>query len=139
MAAKQELKTLLSKTLTSAYSIVATTPGSFTERPVSLAIQANFTYGSGGTSVDVYVQTSLDGGVTWVDIAQFSFATTTARKAYNLTNAAVTTQATPGDGTLTGNTCVNGFLGSLYRIKSVVVASSAYAGGTTIVVTAVPT
>ena len=138
MAAKQEVKTLLSKTITTAYSMTATDQTSFTQRPVSLVIQANFTYTSGGTSVDAYVQTSLDNGVTWMDIAQFSFATTSARKAYNLNNKEVTTQATPGDGALTANTCVNGFLGSLYRVKSVVVAGSPYAG-TALVITVVPT
>lgn len=136
MTAKQELKTLLSKTITTAVS-TSTSQVSFAQRPVSLAIQANFTYGSGGTTVDAYVQTSLDGGLTWTDIAQFSFATTTARKAYNLTNAAVTTIATPSDGALTANTCVNGLLGSLYRVKYVTIGT--YAGGTSLVITAVPT
>ena len=41
----------------------------------SATIQANFTYGSGGTTAAVWVQTSLDGGTTWVDIANFAFTT----------------------------------------------------------------
>ena len=47
--------------------------------PESLVIQANFTYGSGGTSADAWVQTSLDGGTTWTDIANFHFTTASAR------------------------------------------------------------
>ena len=137
MAAKQEVKTLLSKTITTAVSIVATSQTSFTQRPVSLTLQANFTYGSGGTSADAYVQTSLDGGSTWMDVAEFGFTTSSARKAFNLTNAAVTSVATPGDAALTANTCVNGFLGSLYRVKYV--TTGTYAGSTTLVITAVPT
>ena len=137
MAAKQEVKTLLSKTITTATAIIAAAQTSFAQRPVSLTLQANFTYGSGGTSADAYVQTSLDGGSTWTDIAEFGFTTSSARKAFNLTNAAVTSVATPGDGALTANTCVNGFLGSLYRVKYVTVGT--YAGGTTLVISAVPT
>ena len=137
MAAKQEVKTLLSKTITTAVSIVATSQTSFTQRPVSLTLQANFTYGSGGTSADAYVQTSLDGGSTWMDVAEFGFTTSSARKAFNLTNAAVTSVATPGDAALTANICVNGFLGSLYRVKYV--TTGTYAGSTTLVITAVPT
>ena len=137
MTAKQELKILLSKTITTAITSTVTTQTSFAQRPVSLVLQANFTYGSGGTSVDAYVQTSLDGGSTWTDIAEFGFTTSSARKAFNLTNIAVTSIATPGDGALTANTCVNGFLGSLYRVKYVTVGT--YAGSTTIVITAVPT
>jgi hypothetical protein len=33
----------------------------------SVALQANFVYGSGGTTVDAWVQTSIDGGNTWID------------------------------------------------------------------------
>ena len=137
MTAEQETKTLLSIAITAAVSATATTQTSFKKRPVSLALQANFTYTSGGTSADAYVQTSLDNGATWVDIANFHFTTASAIRAYNLTNAAVTTQATPGDGSLTANTCVNGFLGSLYRVKYVVLASASYVG-TTLIITAVP-
>ena len=137
MPANQEVKTLLSKTITTATTITATTQTSFSQRPVSLTLQANFTYGSGGTSVDAYVQTSLDGGSTWTDIAEFGFTTSSARKAFNLTNAAVTSVATPGDGALTANTCVNGLLGSLYRVKYVTVGT--YAGNTSLVISAVPT
>jgi hypothetical protein len=32
--------------------------------PESATIQCNFTYGSGGTSTDVWIQTSVDGGTT---------------------------------------------------------------------------
>jgi hypothetical protein len=37
--------------------------------PDSLIIQGNLTFGSGGTTIDVWVQTSIDGGYNWTDIA----------------------------------------------------------------------
>jgi hypothetical protein len=105
--------------------------------PDSLSIQANFTYGSGGTSVDAYVQTSFDGGGTWMDIAEFSFTTSAAVKVFNLSRrTAVTTLATPTDGSLSANSAVDGFLGSQYRVKWTSVGT--YGGGTSLVIDIAP-
>jgi hypothetical protein len=106
------------------------------ERVESLTLLAKFTYGSGGTNATAYVQTSLDGGSTWMDIANFQFTTSTATRAYHLTAAAVTSIATPGDGALTANTAVNGFLGSQYRVK--LTTTGTYAGSTSLVIVAIP-
>lgn len=103
--------------------------------PANLAVHANFTYGSGGTSVDAYVQTSFDGGSTWCDIANFHFLVASLRKLFNLSPfTPVTTIATPGDGALTANTAVDGVLGSLLRVKWTSVGT--YAGGTKLVIDA---
>jgi hypothetical protein len=97
--------------------------------PRQLTVQANFTYGSGGTSADAYVQTSLDGGATWTDIANFHFTTASARKIYNLSAATpVASIATPNDGSLSSNTAVDGILGTHFRIKYATVGT--YAGTT---------
>ncbi|MDE2467773.1 MAG: hypothetical protein KGL35_03285 [Bradyrhizobium sp.] len=99
--------------------------------PHALLIQANFTYGSGGTSATAYVQTSVDGGLTWCDIANFAFTTASGRKLFNLSCLTpVTTQATPTDGALTANTAVDGVLGRHFRVKYTTVGT--YAGGTTL-------
>ena len=99
--------------------------------PESLVLQANFVYGSGGTAADAWVQSSFDGGVTWTDIANFHFTTTSARKVFNLSRLTpVTTQATPGDGVLGANTCIDGLLGTHYRVKYT--TTGTYAGGTTL-------
>jgi len=52
-----------------------------------------WTYGSGGTTSDFYVQTSLDGGVSWTDIAHFGFNTAAStRSILNVLSAvAITT------------------------------------------------
>ena len=68
--------------------------------PQNLAIQCNFTYGSRGTSADAYVQVSLDGGSTWVDVAQCHFTTSSLRELYNLSAlTAVISAYTATDGT----------------------------------------
>jgi hypothetical protein len=106
--------------------------------PESATVQCNFTYGSGGTSADVWIQTSLDGGLTWTDIAECGFTTSTARKLYNLSGMTpVTTVYTPTDGTLTANTAKDGIIGTWYRAKWTTVGT--YAGGTTLTIDVVST
>ncbi len=83
-----------------------------------LTIQGNFAWGSGGTTADVYVQTSMDGGRSWCDIAEFSFTTAIAVKICNLSALTpVTTVYTPTDGTLSANTVKDGIIGSQLRAK----------------------
>jgi len=103
--------------------------------PRNLVVQSNFVYGSGGTSVDVYVQTSFDGGVTAVDIANLHFTTASARKAFNV--SAVTPQLTPvalTDGAIASNTVQDGLVGPRIRLKYT--SSGTYAGGTSLQVDA---
>lgn len=102
-----------------------------------VTIQANFTYAaSAATSVTAYVQTTLDGGATWVDVVAFQFTTSSAIKIANVRRTTpVTTIATPTDGLLTANTCVDGVLGDRLRVKWVSVGT--YGAGTTLLITAV--
>lgn len=88
--------------------------------------EAIFTYGSGGTSAKAYLQTSVDDGVTWIDIASFAFTTSTASKVSSLSSTVALTAATaPTDGSLTDNTVVNGLLGSQLRWKVISVGTYA--------------
>ena len=99
--------------------------------PRNLTAQFNFTYGSGGTTADAYLQTSLDGGLTWTDIANFHVTTSSARKIINLNSqTAETTQITPTDGSMTSNTAQDGVLGPQLRVKYQ--STGTYAGGTTL-------
>ena len=96
---------------------------------LSLAAQMRLAYGSGGSTIKVYLQTSLDQGNTWQDIACFTFTTASATKSRNL--SALTPKATDvaaTDGALTDDTSVDGLLGDRFRVK--VVSTGTYAGNT---------
>lgn len=102
--------------------------------PTNVVLQCAFAYGSGGTTADAYVQTSLDNGATWFDVANFHFTTSTATKVSALTSLiAPAAQAfAPTDGSLSANTIVQGILGPLWRVK--LTTTGTYAGGTTMTV-----
>lgn len=127
-AAAANLATLA---ITTAKSAQTTTVYQFSDGPPrNLALQGNFTYGSGGTSADAWVQTSLD-GTTWTDIANFHFTTSSARFIYNLSSGTpVTTEYTATDGTLSANTAKDGVFGSMIRVKWTSVGT--YGGSTTL-------
>jgi hypothetical protein len=116
------ITTAVTAQVTPSFQIRAGSQGS----PDSITIQGNFTYGSGGTSADAWVQTSLDGGLTWCDIANFHFTTASARFIYNLSpNTVVGTQYTPTDGTLASNTSKDGIQGNIFRVKYTTVGTYA--------------
>lgn len=101
----------------------------------AVAIQGNFTYGSGGTSADAYVQTSLDSGATWTDVVNFHFTTASARFIYNLSGLTPkTTEVVPTDGALAANTSLDGVVGPLWRVKYTTVGT--YAASTTLTIDA---
>lgn len=101
-----------------------------------LSIEANFVYGSGGTTVKAWVQTSLDGGTNWIDIANFAFTTTSARKVTTLAQATAAATITPTDGTLGDDLEVDGILGDRIRVK--LTTTGTYAGSTTLDINMVP-
>lgn len=87
------------------------------EGMIACTVQFRFAYGSGGTSLTVYLQTQLDAD-TWVDIACVVFGTATETAILNFSGLTPkTTQVTPTDGALTNDTAVDGILGSKMRIK----------------------
>lgn len=101
-----------------------------------LALQAAFLYGAGGTTVKAYVQTSLDGGVTWVDVACFAFALAAATRLHGVhIYTAPGVNVTPTDGALADNTVLNGYLGDRLRVKYV--TTGTYTGATSLAITAV--
>lgn len=101
-------------------------------RVESLSLQAVITVAGGGTTAKAWVQTSFDGGATWVDIANFAFTTSTATRLYHLTPVAVTSIATPGDAALADNTAVNGLIGDRVRVKLTTVGT--YTGASSFVI-----
>lgn len=133
-----------SKTLLPATTIAAAVAAVVTE-PLSLGghegaarylgLQANFLYGSGGTTVKAWVQTSFDGGANWIDIANFAFTTAALRKVAGLTVNVAATHATPTDGTLADNTINNGLIGDRIRVKYT--TTGTYGGATSLEIKAV--
>ena len=127
--------TLYSATITTAISGVGQTPVIGLEQAKYLVLHANFVYGSGGTSADVYVQTSVDGGASWFDIANFHFLTTSGKKVSVVECSPATpfTAATvPGSAALSANTVLNGVIGD--RVRALVTTVGTYAGGTTLAI-----
>jgi len=125
--------TLYSATITTAIAGVGQTPVIGLTKTKMLVVEAQFVYGSGGTSADCYVQTSLDGGLTWFDIANFRFTTASLNKV----SAVVMNPATPptvaqapGSAALAANTVINGLIGDMFR--ALITTVGTYAGGTTL-------
>jgi hypothetical protein len=101
----------------------------------AVTISARLAYGSGGTTVTVYVQTSIDQGTTWIDIASILFGTASEHQVLNLSGLTPkTTFATPTDGSLTNDTAVDAILGDRLRCK--VVSTGVYSGSTVLSVRA---
>lgn len=102
------------------------------EGMLALTAEIRMLYGAGGTTCKAYLQTSLDSGTTWHDIACAAFTTSTATKLFNLSGlTAKTTPATPTDGAMTDDTALDGVLGTQLRLK--VVSVGVYSGSTQVV------
>lgn len=134
---------MISPGLKSLGDVTITTAGTQTATAVedldgilAATIYARLAYGSGGTTVRAYIQTSLDQGQTWIDVVSILFGTTSEAQVVNLSGLTPkTTAATPTDGSLTDDTCVDGVLGDRLRLK--VVSAGTYAGPTVLTVRAV--
>lgn len=122
---------LLDATLGAAVTaVIAGPPQPIHPYPIrGLSLYAVLTVAGGGTTAKAWVQTSFDNETTWVDIANIALTTATAVRVYNLTDVAVSSIATPTDGTLADNTSVNGLLGPSYRVK--LTTTGTYTGATT--------
>ncbi len=95
------------------------------------AIFATLTLPDGDDVIDVYLQTSFDGGTTWVDIENVHFETTedgnTPTFIFMIGPAVVgtTTGRTPTDGTITDDTKVDVPLGDRIRFKTLLAGATA--------------
>ncbi|MER9306784.1 hypothetical protein [Mesorhizobium sp. M0496] len=95
----------------------------------SALLQLRLAYGSGGTTIRAYLQTSLDGGTTAVDMACVLFGTASETAILNF--SALTpklTQVAPTDGTLADDTAIDAIIGTMLRLK--LVSTGVYAGQT---------
>jgi hypothetical protein len=121
---------LANRSITTPVTLQATTPIVLTNGAFRSAdVQASFVTAGGGSTVTAFVQTSLDGGATWADVACFGFTTSSAVKVFNLsTTAAVTSPITPTSGALTANTALAGVMGNQWR--ALISSTGTYAGTT---------
>lgn len=89
--------------------------------PKVLTLQATFVYGSAGTTCKAWIQTSLDDGATWNDVACFSFLQANKRAVAAVNNFQAAGSGTdvviPTDATLAADKVVNGILGNRIRVK----------------------
>jgi hypothetical protein len=83
------------------------------------------------------VQSTLDAGSTWFDIAAVAFATASAKRAFTVGPfiSGGTAMITPVTAALTSNTEVPGLLGDRLRVQYI--STGTYAGDTTLAVDAV--
>jgi len=118
--------TLLTRQLTTALTGEAQTANDKLAGMIAATLQCEFAYGTGGASCKVYVQVSLDRGLSWMDIACFAFTTASAVKVVNLSaQNAVLVPITPTQTSLPDNTFIDGILGATMR--TVVVSTGTYA------------
>jgi hypothetical protein len=96
---------------------------------LALAFQVRLAWGSGGSTIRAYLQTSFDDGTTAVDIANVLFGAASETTLLNFSALTPkTTQVTPTNGALADDTAVDGILGNRFRLK--LVSTGTYAGQT---------
>ncbi len=100
---------------------------------LAVTLSARLAYGSGGTSCYAVVETSLDQGVTWVQIARFDFTTSGLQKVVTVSGLTPRIAAATA-GSLAADTALDGTLGD--RLRATVVSTGTYAGSTVVSVRA---
>jgi hypothetical protein len=102
----------------------------------AVTLQVRFAYGSGGTQTNVFIQTSVDQGQSFFDIANIEFTTSSGVELVNLSGLnSVTTPTAPSNLALSNNTVLNGPIGD--RLQACVVSTGTYAGQTLVAVNGV--
>lgn len=102
----------------------------------AFGFQVKLVVAGGGGTAKAYIQTSLDGGATWFDVACVALTTATATRVgcVRLYVATAGPIATPADGALTDNTILDGIMGDRVRCK-LITAGTAYSGASSVAVT----
>lgn len=99
------------------------------EGMLSATLQVSFTYGSGGSTCKVMIETTLDHGATWVEIARFAFAQASLLKLVNLSGLTpVTTLYAPA--ALSDDAVKDGLLGDRFRAR--ITSTGTYAGNSSV-------
>lgn len=123
--------TLYSATITTAITTQAFSGPTGLVNAKYITLYGRFVYGSGGTSADAWIQSSIDGGNNWFDIANFHFLVASASKMHAVVwdpATPLTPGIAPGSGALAANTVLSGVIGD--RFRTLVTTVGTYAGGT---------
>lgn len=129
----QRVVFLAATTIAAAVAGITSTPKTGLAGAQYVAIESIFLYGAGGTTTKVWLQTSLDGGATWIDIANHAFTTAALSKVSAVVSTtALAAGATPGDAALADNTIVSGLFGDRFRVKYT--TTGTYTGATSLAV-----
>lgn len=92
-------------------------------------ISVNFTYGSGGSTLKVIIETSLDQGTTWLEVYRAAFTTSGGQRIVNV--SALTPKTTPlTPAALSDDTVVDGLFGDRWRARKIVTGT--YAGNSSV-------
>jgi hypothetical protein len=109
--------------------------GPFTFSPIidldgmtAVTLEANFQYGSGGTTCSAIVATSFDGGTTWRHIARFDFTTAADVKVANLSGLTPVGIADNAYVDLATESIRDGLLGD--RLCAIIVSTGTYVNTT---------
>jgi len=93
----------------------------------ALTFEANFTWGAGGTTLKVDLETSVDQGTSWLPICRIAFTTASALKVVNISGLtpkiAAITPAVPSD-----DACTDGIIGERFRVR--ITSVGVYTGNT---------
>ncbi len=96
----------------------------------SIAFDARLEYGSSGTTIVAVIQTSLNQGSTWIDIARFDFTTSGAEKVVTLTSISRTSPLSVA--ALGSEGANDGIFGDRYR--AVITSTGTYTNSTVLAV-----
>ena len=96
---------------------------------LAASLQVRLSGGTGGTKINVYIQSSIDQSQSWFDVANIAFANTPGVELLNLSALdKLSTPTAPSNLTLADNTVLDGPLGD--RLQAVVISTGTYASGT---------
>lgn len=123
---------LCNRAITTALTGEAQTAIDGLEGITAATIRCQFAYGSGGTTAKAFVQTTVDGGENWQDVACFAFLLASGVKEFTVSGLTpVTTAYTPTQASMADDTCKDGIVGAAWRV--VLVTTGTYANSNMIV------